>query len=73
MARSLNDKLRDYPSTLEMLKNAPIGFYQFPVPDEHSNWRVEQQAWQNGAVLFEQSYHMTDIYVDGPDKRKHPA
>lgn len=70
MARSLNDKLKEFPSTLEMLKNAPIGFYQFPVPDEHSNWRVEQDAWQNGAVLFEQSFHMTDLYLNGPDKLK---
>jgi len=68
MSRSLNDKLKGFPNTLSMLKNAPVGFYQFPVPDEHSNWRVEQAAWQNTAVLFDQSYHMTDIYVSGPDK-----
>ncbi|MEX0285591.1 MAG: aminomethyl transferase family protein [Paracoccaceae bacterium] len=68
MTRSLNEKLKDYPNTLEMLRNAQVGFYQFPVPDEHVNWRVEQDAWQKGAVLFEQSYHMTDIYIDGPDK-----
>ena len=68
MARSLNDKLKEYHSTLEMLKNAQMGFYQFPVPDEHSNWRVEQAAWQNSAVLFDQSYHMTDLYISGPDK-----
>ncbi|MEM9578874.1 MAG: aminomethyl transferase family protein [Pseudomonadota bacterium] len=70
MARSLNDKLRDYPNTLEMLRNAQVGFYQFPVPDEHVNWRVEQNGWRDTAVLFEQSYHMTDIYIDGPDKLK---
>ena len=68
MPQSLNDKLTNYPNALDMLKNAPVGFYQFPVPDEHSNWRIEQNAWQNTAVLFEQSYHMTDIYITGPDK-----
>ncbi|WP_299951176.1 aminomethyl transferase family protein [uncultured Ruegeria sp.] len=70
MPNSMNDKLRTYPSTLDMLRNAQVGFYQFPVPDEHVNWRVEQNGWRDTAVLFEQSYHMTDIYVDGPDKLK---
>lgn len=68
MSRSLNDKIGDYPDILTMLRNAPIGFYQFPVPDEHTNWRSEQSAWQKGAVLFDQSYHMTDLYISGPDK-----
>ena len=68
MTRSLNDKISEHPDTLDMLKNAQMGFYQFPVPDEHSNWRLEQMAWQDTAVLFEQSFHMTDIYVSGPDK-----
>ena len=68
MSRSLNEKLDDYPNALNMLRNAQVGFYQFPVPDEHTNWRVEQSAWRDTAVLFEQSYHMTDIYISGPDK-----
>lgn len=55
MSRSLNEKLDDYPNALNMLKNAQVGFYQFPVPDEHTNWRVEQSAWRDTAVLFELS------------------
>ena len=65
---SLNDKLNGYPDTLTMLRNAAVGFYQFPVPDEHTNWRDEQRAWLETAVLFDQSYHMTDLFIDGPDK-----
>jgi syringate O-demethylase len=34
---------------------------------EYTNWRDEQWAWQNTAVVFNQSYHMTDLYVTGPD------
>ena len=68
MTRSLNDKIEDHPGALEMLRNAPTGFYRFPVPDEHTNWRVEQAAWHETAVLFEQSFHMTDLYVSGPDR-----
>ena len=65
--RSLQDKIDAAPGVLDMLRNAPVGFYQFPVPDEHTNWRDEQKAWQDTAVLFEQSFHMTDIYISGPD------
>src|SRR6185295_136651 len=28
------------------------------------------RAWQETAVLFNQSYHMTDMYVEGPDAEK---
>jgi glycine cleavage system aminomethyltransferase T len=38
---------------------------------EYTNWRDEQWAWQNTAILFNQSYHMTDLYVSGPDAFKH--
>jgi syringate O-demethylase len=40
------------------------------VPPEFSNWRDEQRAWQQTCVLFNQSYHMTDMYVSGPDALK---
>jgi glycine cleavage system aminomethyltransferase T len=66
-ARSLEDKLRDFESPVEMLRNAPTGPYAFPVPAEFSNWRDEQRAWMETAVLFDQSFHMTDVYLEGPD------
>ena len=37
------------------------------VQAEYTNWRDEQRAWQKTCVLFNQSYHMTDMYLDGPD------
>ncbi len=36
-------------------------------PAEFSNWRDEQRAWRETAVLFDQSHHMVDIIVEGPD------
>ena len=66
--RSLQDKINSASSIPDMLRNAPVGFYQFPVPDEHTNWRDEQRAWVESAVLFDQSYHMTDVIVSGPDR-----
>jgi vanillate/3-O-methylgallate O-demethylase len=40
------------------------------VPSEFTNWRDEQRAWQQTAVLFDQSHHMVDIYIEGPDAIK---
>ena len=68
MPRTLNEKIAGYASVLDMLRNANMGFYQFPMPDEHSNWRVEQRAWQHSAVLFDQSCHMTDLHITEPDR-----
>ena len=70
MDTSLEDKFKSVPSLRDALRNAPTGFYVFPVPDEHTNWRDEQYAWKNSAILFDQSYHMLDVYVSGPEKVK---
>jgi glycine cleavage system aminomethyltransferase T len=66
-AGSLEDKLRDFESPVDMLRNAPTGPYVFPIPPEFSNWRDEQRAWMESAALLDQSFHMTDVYLEGPD------
>ena len=67
---SLESKLRAAGNPVDMLRNASSGPYQFPIKAEFSNWRDEQEAWRTGAVLFDQSFHMTDLHVSGPDTRK---
>ncbi len=67
---SLEAKLQQYPSPVEMLRHAPVGGYQFPFTPEFTNWRDEQEAWQNTVVLFDQSYHMKDVYFEGPDVKR---
>jgi syringate O-demethylase len=37
------------------------------VPAEFTNWQDEQLAWQRTCVLFNLSYHMADLAVEGPD------
>jgi len=55
----------------DMLRNSRIGAYVYPVvPGEYSNWRDEQRAWRESAVLFDQSHHMVNLYVEGPDALK---
>lgn len=65
--QSLQDKLDAHASPLEMLRTSQMGPYQFPIPAEFSNWREEQRAWREGVALMDQSFHMTDLYVEGPD------
>lgn len=64
---SLEDKINQSGGAVEMLRNSQVGPYIFPVQSEYSNWRDEQESWMKGAVLFNQSYHMTDTYFEGPD------
>jgi vanillate/3-O-methylgallate O-demethylase len=71
MTQSLEDKLRTAGSPVEMLRNSQIGPYAFPVvAPEYTNWRDEQRAWRESCVLFDQSHHMTDLYVEGTDVLK---
>jgi vanillate/3-O-methylgallate O-demethylase len=54
--------------SLEDMRNSQIGPYVYPmVPSEFSNWRDEQVAWRETCALFDQSHHMTDLTVEGPD------
>lgn len=65
--RSLEDKLQAVGNPAAMMQNAPTGRYVYPIPAEFTNWIEEQRAWRESAVLFDQSFHMTDLYVRGPD------
>ncbi|MEV6483429.1 aminomethyl transferase family protein [Streptomyces sp. NPDC051576] len=37
------------------------------VPAEFTNWREEALAWHNSCALLDQSHHMTDLFIEGPD------
>jgi vanillate/3-O-methylgallate O-demethylase len=69
--RTLQDLLDASDSTVEMLRNSQVGAYVYPVvPYEFTNWRTEQQAWRETAVLFDQSHHMFNLFIKGPDALK---
>jgi vanillate/3-O-methylgallate O-demethylase len=68
---NLEQLLRRIGNPVQMLRNSQIGAYVYPVvPYEFSNWRSEQQAWQKTAVLFDQTHHMAEITIKGPDALK---
>src|ERR1700733_11540719 len=71
MSQSLEDLLQKAGNPVQMLRNSKIGAYVYPVvPSEYSNWRDEQRAWRDSCVLFDQSHHMAEIYLKGPDAIK---
>jgi len=54
-----------------MLRGNPAGYVPFPVlKPEYTSWQEEQEAWKETVVLFDQSWHMTDVYFDGPGVRQ---
>ena len=64
---SLTAALSQYGNPVEMLRNSKIGMYVYPVvAPEFSNWRDEQRAWRDSAVLFDQTHHMDELTVEGP-------
>jgi syringate O-demethylase len=71
MSQQSLEALLQKTSPVKLLRNSQMPAYVYPVvPNEYTNWRDEQYAWQHSCVLFNQSYHMTDMYVEGPDALK---
>jgi len=69
--RSLEDALQAAGNAVDMVRNSQIGAYIYPVvAPEFSNWRDEQRAWRTTCVLFDQSHHMVNVFVEGPDALK---
>src|SRR5699024_9154200 len=52
------------------LRNAQTAPTVFPVQPEFTNWRSEQLAWRESVALLDQSHHMTDLFIKGPDALK---
>ena len=69
--RNLDEVLQAAGGPVELARNSQIGPYVYPaVASEFTNWRDEQVAWQQTCALFDQSHHMTELYVEGPDTIK---
>lgn len=68
---NLQELLDGAPDTVQLLRNSQLGAYVYPVvAPEFTNWRREQQAWRKTAVLFDQSHHMFNLFIKGPDALK---
>ena len=70
-AKNLETALKEAGGAVRMLRNSRIGAYVYPVvPSEFTNFRDEQRGWRETAVLFDQSHHMAELTVKGPDALK---
>jgi glycine cleavage system aminomethyltransferase T len=68
---TLDTLLQSAGGAVKLLRNSRTGPYVYPVvASEYTNWRDEQIAWQQSCVLYNQSYHMTDMYIEGPGALK---
>jgi vanillate/3-O-methylgallate O-demethylase len=67
-AKTLQDVLDGADNTVELLRDSQLGAYIYPVvPAEFTNFRREVIAWNETAVLFDQTHHMVNLWVAGPD------
>jgi vanillate/3-O-methylgallate O-demethylase len=67
-AKNLQELLDQSGNTVELLRNSQLGAYIYPVvPAEFTNWRRETIAWREAAVLYDQTHHMVNLFVSGPD------
>jgi len=63
--KTLQDVI-DSGNIVETLRNAQNPAYVVPVVTaEYSSWRLEQRAWRETAVLFDQSHHMDNVILRG--------
>ncbi len=71
MANNLEAAIAEAGSPIKLLWNNPAQPAVVPhVVPEFTNWRSEQMAWRTNAVLFDQSHHMADLNISGPDALK---
>jgi glycine cleavage system aminomethyltransferase T len=69
--KNLEEAIQAAGSPVELLRNSQLGPYVYPVvPPEYSSWRGEQMAWQKTCAFFNQSFHMTDMFIEGPGALK---
>src|SRR4029079_14820379 len=69
--KNLEEAIQASGNIVKMLRNSQIGAYVYPVvAPEFSNWRDEQRAWAETCVLFDQTHHMVNLFVEGPDALK---
>ncbi|HWK20293.1 MAG TPA: aminomethyl transferase family protein [Microbacteriaceae bacterium] len=68
MANNLQELLDETGNPVDLLRNSRLGTYIYPVvPAEFTNWRREQKAWRETAVLYDQTHHMVNLRLKGPD------
>jgi len=68
MAQSLEQLLDSSIGTVERMRDVEIGTnFWSAIPEEFTHWIEEQRAAREACIFADQSYHMVDLYLEGPD------
>ncbi|GGA66416.1 glycine cleavage system protein T [Pseudoclavibacter endophyticus] len=71
MPKNLEEAIANAGDAQKLLRDSPTPPAVVPrVVPEFTNWRDEQRAWRTSAVLYDQSHHMADLNIKGPDALK---
>ena len=72
--RSLQGLMDDTPDLVDYFYNDTVAPHPMRysrldrwIPREFTNWRDEQRAWRETAILLDQSHHMPELFLSGPD------
>jgi vanillate/3-O-methylgallate O-demethylase len=68
--RTLEEVLQSTDSVVQTFRETDIdrGNVHFSVyPQEHTTWIEEQRAWRETCILMDQSYHLANYYLEGPE------
>lgn len=68
--KSLQTIIDEAGSPARLLQNAQTGAFEFPVQSMWSNLIDESEAWRKSAIMFDQSFHMTELRITGPDTKR---
>src|SRR5690625_3847891 len=69
-ADSIQEAMNRAGGALPLLRSLDARAHTLPIIAEHTNWQEEQRAWRETCVLMDQSHHMTDLIISGPDALK---
>src|SRR5688500_11358467 len=71
MAAKNLQEILDQTDPVELLRNSQIGAYVYPVvAAEFTNWRRAPGAWRGTSVLYDQTHHIGNLCLRGPDALK---
>ena len=66
--KNLEEAVQASGNIVKMMRNSQIGAYVYPVVPPSSRIGATSSApGANTCVLFDQSHHMVNLYVEGPD------
>ncbi|WP_331232289.1 aminomethyl transferase family protein [Natronorarus salvus] len=64
---NVDQLVRNTDDLVGSFRDADYDYSMYEFPDEYTNWIREQNALQQSCTIVDQSYHMSPVYLEGPD------